>query len=48
MAATAGYLLLIEGKSNESRPAQTAGIVLLTVGTPLMTTVADRIFRVLR
>ena len=48
MAATAGYLLLIEGKSNESRPAQTAGIILLTVGTPLMTTVADRIFRVLR
>lgn len=48
MAATAGYLLLIEGKSNESRPAQTAGIVLLTVGTPLMTTLADRIFRVLR
>lgn len=48
MAATAGYLLLIEGKSNESRPAETAGIVLLAVGTPLMTTLADRIFRVLR
>ncbi len=48
MAATAGYLLLIEGRSNEARTAETAGIVLLAVGTPLMTTVADRIFRVLR
>lgn len=48
MAATAGYLLLIEGRSNEARPAETAGIVLLAVGTPLMTTLADRIFRVLR
>lgn len=48
MAATAGYLLLIEGRSNESGAAETAGIVLLAVGTPLMTTVADRIFRVLR
>ena len=48
MAATAGYLLLIEGKSNESRPAQVTGIALLTVGTPLMTTLADRIFRALR
>ena len=48
MAATAGYLLLIEGRSNESGAAETAGIVLLAVGTPLMTTLADRIFRVLR
>ncbi|MDE0074961.1 MAG: TonB-dependent receptor [Gammaproteobacteria bacterium] len=48
MAATAGYLLLIEGRSNEARSAETAGIVLLAVGTPLMTTLADRIFRVLR
>ncbi|MDE0257096.1 MAG: TonB-dependent receptor [Gammaproteobacteria bacterium] len=48
MAATAGYLLLIEGRSNEAGAAETAGIVLLAVGTPLMTTVADRIFRVLR
>lgn len=48
MAATAGYLLLIEGRSNEARAAETAGIVLLAVGTPLMTTLADRIFRVLR
>ena len=48
MAATAGYLLLIEGRSNEAGAAETAGIALLAVGTPLMTTVADRIFRVLR
>ena len=48
MMATAGYLLLIEGKSNESPEAETAGIVLLAVGTPLMATLADRIFRVLR
>ena len=48
MAATAGYLLLIEGRSNEARSAETAGLVLLAVGTPLMTTLADRVFRVLR
>ncbi len=48
MMATAGYLLFIEGKSNESPVAERAGIVLLAVGTPLMTTLADRIFRVLR
>ena len=48
MMATAGYLLFIEGKSNESPVAERTGIVLLAVGTPLMTTLADRIFRVLR
>ncbi len=48
MTATAGYLLLIEGKANESGPARTAGVALLAVGTPLMTTLADRIFRILR
>ncbi len=48
MAATAGYLLLIEGRSNGVGSAETAGIVLLAVGTPLVTTLADRIFRVLR
>ena len=48
MTATAGYLLLIEGKGNHSSGTETAGIVLLAVGPPLMTTLADRIFRVLR
>ena len=48
MMATAGYLLLIEGKGNQDVRAERAGIVLLTLGPPVMTTFADRIFRVLR
>ena len=48
MMATAGYLLLIEGKGNQDPRAERAGIVLLTLGPPVMTTFADRIFRVLR
>lgn len=48
MMATAGYLLLVEGRGNEVPRAETAGIVLLTLGAPIITTLADRIFRELR
>ena len=48
MMASAGYLLLIEGKEGGSGAAETAGIVILTVGMPLALAISDRVFRSLR
>ncbi len=48
MMASAGYLLLIEGKEGGSGAVETAGIVILTVGTPIALAISDRVFRSLR
>ena len=48
MMASAGYLLLIEGKEGGSGAAETAGIVILTVGMPLALAISDRVFRSLQ
>jgi hypothetical protein len=48
LAAGGGYFLILHGESNHSDAYRTAGVVLLTVGTPLVTTVGDRICRGLR
>ena len=48
LTVASGYLLLVHANSNDSAAAQTAGTLVLTVGTPLVTTFADRVFRGLR
>ncbi len=46
ITAATGYLLIVEGESGGRR--RTAGTVILTVGPPLIATLADRLFRGLR
>ena len=48
LTAATGYFLLLQANSNDSKSAETAGTVVLTVATPLVTGVADRVFRRLR
>jgi hypothetical protein len=48
LTVAAGYLLLVQGYSDRSNTMHSAGVVVLTVGTPLVTTFSDRAFRVLR
>ncbi|MEX2284082.1 MAG: carboxypeptidase-like regulatory domain-containing protein [Gemmatimonadota bacterium] len=48
LSAASGYLLLVQGEGNNSQAARTAGILMLTVATPILTTAADRVFRSLR
>jgi hypothetical protein len=48
LSAAGGYLLYANGKSNDSQFSTTAGILLVTVGTPVLTTFGDRMFRSLR
>jgi hypothetical protein len=48
LSAAGGYLLYVQGKSNDSQFSTTTGILLVTVGTPVLTTVGDRLFRSLR
>jgi hypothetical protein len=49
LSAATGYVLVVEGGTGGRRGAAwTTGAVLLTVGTPMVTTVSDRIFRALR
>jgi hypothetical protein len=48
LTAGAGYFLLLQANSNDSKSLETAGTLVLTVGTPLVTGVADRVFRRLR
>jgi hypothetical protein len=47
-SATASYLLVVHGQKTQSDFGQTAGIALATAGTTLLTTLADRVFRVVR
>jgi hypothetical protein len=47
-SATASYLLVVHGQKTHSDVGQTAGIALATAGTTLLTTLADRVFRVVR
>jgi hypothetical protein len=48
LSAAAGYVLVVEGDVGGGGAAWTAGALLLTVGTPLVTTLSDRVFRALR
>ncbi len=48
LSVVAGYLLVVRAERDASTSSQVAGVVLLTVGTPLLTTVSDRVFRALR
>jgi hypothetical protein len=43
-----GYLLYFEGHGKDSAFMKGAGLGLLTVGTPVLMTLSDRLFRVLR
>lgn len=47
VSAATGYLLLINGETSGSKAARKAGLAVLTVGTPLLVTLSDRVFRVL-
>jgi hypothetical protein len=47
-SATTSYLLLVHAEKSHSDVAQVAGIALATAGTTLLTTLADRVFRVVR
>jgi hypothetical protein len=48
MALLPGYALILTGKRMDSDGLHIAGITLLTLGTPLMATVADHQFRTMR
>jgi hypothetical protein len=48
LTAGFGYFLFLQGTSGESDAVRGAGLVVLTVGTPLVTTLSDRVFRALR
>jgi hypothetical protein len=48
LPALAGYLLLLNGQSHDAGIQQAAGLVLLGVGSPILITLSDRIFRALR
>lgn len=48
LAVAAGYLLVVEGEGEHSNVTTAAGAVVLLAGTPLLLTLADRVFRALR
>jgi hypothetical protein len=48
ISAAAGYLLVVKGKSLEDGGIATAGALILTVGTPTLLVLSDRMLRVLR
>jgi hypothetical protein len=48
ISAAAGYLLLVKGESQGEDGMVTAGAVILTVGTPTLLVLSDRMLRVLR
>jgi hypothetical protein len=48
ISAAGGYLLLVRGQGTDSEVASTAGAVILTVGTPILLTLSDRVLRILR
>jgi len=41
-------MLLVRGQGTDSETLKNAGAIVLTVGTPLLLTIADRALRVLR
>jgi hypothetical protein len=47
-SATTSYLLLIDAERNDSNLAGWTGMALAAVGTSVLTTLADRIFRAVR
>jgi hypothetical protein len=48
VSAATGYLFIVQGGARNSSAATTAGMLILTVGTPALLTLSDRGFRVLR
>jgi hypothetical protein len=48
LAGASGYLFLVRGETGESAAAGKVGAVILTIGTPLLMTLSDRVFRALR
>jgi hypothetical protein len=48
LAVAAGYLLVVEGEGERSGVTTTVGAVVLLAGTPVLLTLADRVFRALR
>ena len=48
ISGAAGYLLLVRGQGTDSDFATHAGAVILTVGTPTLLTLSDRVLRILR
>jgi hypothetical protein len=48
ITAAGGYMLLVRGQGTDSETLKNAGAIVLTVGTPLLLTIADRALRVLR
>ena len=48
LTVTTGYLLVVHGESHGGGAARTAGMLVLALGTPMVTTLADRVFRRLR
>ena len=48
VSSTAGYLLLLRAETQDNRTSEIAGAVILSVGTPLLMTMSDRLFRSLR
>jgi hypothetical protein len=48
ISGAAGYLLLVRGQGTDSELATQVGAVILTVGTPTLLTLSDRVLRILR
>jgi hypothetical protein len=48
LSAVTGYVLYSKGEDRGSSRTQTAGIVTLTIGTPALLILTDRVFRQLR
>ena len=47
-SATASYLVLIHAEKAESDAGRALGMALATVGTSLLNTLTDRVFRMVR
>jgi hypothetical protein len=48
LSAVTGYVLLLNGENHDSDVSRTAGLAVLTVGTPVMLTLTNRVFRQVR
>jgi hypothetical protein len=48
ISAAGGYLLLVRGEGTDSAPLTNTGALILTLGTPLLLTISDRVLRILR
>ncbi len=48
LSAASGYMAWIHGRSGDSGTAEMVGLGVLVLGTPLLTTLSDRLFRELR